>query len=193
MLVVAAACGGGDDDGGGASDTSSTTSTRPPKTTTAESTTTTTVLTQEEIVRREAVRLIGVRNDVRMHPDPNRVTEYVITLCECYQQELQGVTGLVNDGRHWAGPALEVVGAITREVEGNSAVVELILRQPDTDQVDANGNVVIEGTLIERIPVRLNVTRTTPGGDQWIITSWAFRDDWPEETVNEIIEAGVPE
>ncbi|MGH9184498.1 MAG: hypothetical protein ACRD0U_01570 [Acidimicrobiales bacterium] len=192
FAAVLAACGDDGDDASTTTTESSTTTTDSTTTSTTEPTTTT-VLTQEEIVRREAVRLIELRNDVYEHPDPNRVTEYVITLCECYPVESQGVTNMVNEGVHFAGPAFEVMGARTVSVEGTGADVDLVLRQPDTPQVDAAGNVVIEGSFMDRIPVHLSLTRTAPGSDTWIITGWFFRDDYSEETIDEIIEAGVPQ
>ncbi|MGH9187397.1 MAG: hypothetical protein ACRD0U_16540, partial [Acidimicrobiales bacterium] len=92
FVAVLSACGGDDDDASTTTTESSTTATDSSTTSTTEPTTTTTVLTQEEIVRREAVRLIDLRNEVYEHPDPKRVTEYVITLCECYPVEFQAVT-----------------------------------------------------------------------------------------------------
>ena len=126
MLLLAVATAGCDGDGDeGAAATTTTASER----TTSTSAATTTTVPFDVEVKRAAIELLEIRNDVFMHPDVSRVAEYISDTCVCLERERGIVESFVAAGLRWTAPAIEVRGITLTDPLTDNPVLTLVARR----------------------------------------------------------------
>ena len=110
-VAIGSACGDDSDDPSAAVPGLTTTAAADPTTTSSSTTTTTTEPVPFEIeVKRAAVELLDIRNDVFQHPDVARVGEYIAETCVCLERERGYIERFVREGLHWTAAPIDVRG-----------------------------------------------------------------------------------
>lgn len=134
LLLGAAACSEGDD--GDRAVPVTTASTEQPTTTAAPTSTT---LDFETEVKLAALELLEVRNEILMHPDPERVGEYLSELCTCFEREIGVLRDFAATGQRWAGPVVEPLAIrMDRDDRGHPSFT-VIARQPPGEILSPSG------------------------------------------------------
>jgi hypothetical protein len=188
VALVGASCGDGgadDDEATSTTDRSTTTSTAPPTTTTS----TTEPVPFDVEVRRAAIELLEVRNDVFMHPDVTRVSEYIADTCTCLERERAIVDGLVRSGRRWVGANLVPIGITLDLPSESSPTLTLVARQPQTSIVNARDEVEEEVPDSGASGFRVSLTRSADGAWRLNLLDADFLND---ETVERVSAVGLP-
>ena len=163
--VLASACT--DDGAGQAGDT--TTTVEATTTTESEPATTTTAAVPFDIeVRRAAIELLEIRNDVFMHPDPTRVGEYISSFCTCLERERGIVERLQNQGHRWQQPAVEPLGVRLVDPDATEPVLVLVGAQPSGGIADSSGTRVESIGAVDLTPYSLTLVRES---NSWLINS----------------------
>lgn len=188
LAVMMAACGGGGEDA------VATTTTEAAETTTTSTTAATTTTTTEAVpfdieVKRAAIALLEIRNDVFQDPDVSRVSEYISSTCVCLERERGGVERFVREGLHWTTPAIEVRGIHLSSAGAENPVLTLVARQ-------AEGAILYtDGTVDEPVPpedeLPYSVSLVRDDGGEWRINylDVIFLN---EDSTNRVIAEGTP-
>jgi hypothetical protein len=187
-LVALAAC----DDDGGADDAAETTTTASEEVTTTAPTTTTS--TTEPVpfdveVRRAAIELLEIRNEVFMAPDVSRVDEYIADTCVCLERERGFIEGFVRDDVHWDGPVVEVRGIAVDNNDQDDPLLTLVARQPEARLVGSDGSTVRSVSQGEAVGYRVGLAQQPHGGWRINLLDGLELNDG---TISEILEAGRP-
>jgi hypothetical protein len=184
-VAVVAACGSGGDD-----DERSTETTVEVSTTTSTATTlaTTTTITFELEVRRAAVELLEIRNDVLMNPDVSRVSEYISDTCVCLEQERGFVADLVTATQRWGQTPLEPLGVLVTASDNVEPGLTIVARQPGGEIEDSAGIRVAPVPEVELAPIAVTLVRA--GGE------WRFNlfqpIELPRESAERVAAGGLP-
>src|SRR5687768_3447220 len=100
-LAVAVGLGCSDGDDASAPTTSASASDTSGATSTTEVEETTTTAPFEIEVKRAAIELLEIRNDVFQHPDVTRVSEYIAETCVCLERERGFIERFEAEGLRW--------------------------------------------------------------------------------------------
>lgn len=187
VAFVGASCGDGgadDDEATSTTDRSTTTSTVAPTTTTS----TTEPVPFDVEVRRAAIELLEVRNDVFMHPDVTRVSEYLTSTCTCLDRERRIVEGFVRDGVHWAAPPLTFEAIQVLNPDEVEPTLTLIATQASNAIVDVGGAVVDVVPSVDRLPYRVSVLRVE---DRWRLNALE-PITLNEDVIDQVLAGGLP-
>lgn len=190
-LLLVAGCGGDE----GATEpppndiTTSTSSPTSSTTSTTAPTTTTETVPFDDEVRRAAVELLEVRNDVFQNPDPERIDEYLTPLCTCYSAELAALENFVANGERWDGPAVEPLGVRLLDVDPTSPRTVVIVRQRSINIVDTSGATVREVPGFERVAFSVGLARDESGA--WRINSLVDAPEFSPTLADEIVSEGL--
>lgn len=189
-MTLAAGCGG---DKGATEplpdDITPSTSRPTSSTTTALITTTTEPVPFDVEVRRAAVELLQVRNEVFQSTDPERVDDYLTPLCTCYSNETEVLENQAEAGHRWSGPALEPLGV--RLLDGDQVIPRLvvIVRQHPIEVVDSQGNVLSTFPALERAALFIGLQLNASGN--WRIGLFQNNPDFDPSLAEEIVAEGL--
>lgn len=191
-LMLFAGCGAGEDVSEPDPD-GTTTSTRAPTSSTTSATspmTTTEPVSFDVEVRRAAIELLEVRNAVFRSADPERVDEYLSSLCTCYSDEVAALEALSAAGHRWSEAAIEPLGV--RLITDDSVAPRLvaIVRQHPIEVVDGNGTVINSSSAIERAALAVSLQRNDSG--EWRLGLFANNPNFDPLLGEEIIAEGLP-
>lgn len=141
LALAATACNGGDDEA--ASATTDRPATTVATTTTTVATTTTTEVVPFDIeVRRAAIALLEVRNQVFMSPDVARVGDYIAESCTCLERERGFIERFVSEDLRWTDRMIQIRGISLIADDAAAPEVAIVAHQPTADLVSADGRVV---------------------------------------------------
>lgn len=142
-----------------------TTTSGPDATTTSDATTTT--LDFETEVKRAAIELLELRNEVFMNPDPTRVEEYISETCVCLEAERGFIEQLATNGERWAQPPFEVLAIRLERADQSNPRFTVVARQPGGSIAGPESS-----TSVTEVPVApLTLSLVRDDGARWRINS----------------------
>jgi len=184
--ALASACT--DDGAGQAGDT--TTTVEATTTTESEPATTTTAAVPFDIeVRRAAIELLEIRNDVFMHPDPTRVSDYIADSCLCLERERAFIERFVNEGLRWTIGPVDVRAVELTVARDDEPSLTLIVREPAADLVRADGTVAEHADELSGAAYSVTLLRDSSG--EWRMNGLTSIE-LNAETIAEVLSAGLP-
>lgn len=135
------------------------------------------------------VRLMRLRNEVYMAPEPERVDRYVAPECPCYDAERQALTELEQNGWRWVTPVLQVVGLRVDESSDDRVTMTVVGSRPGERVESGPGELVQpQGEGLAPTGFRAVVVRREGA---WRIADFAPLELDPA-AIEEVIQAGLP-
>lgn len=140
-------------------------------------------------MRRAALALLAVRNEVFQAPDVGRVAEYIAPTCTCLERERGFVERFVNEGLHWTAGPITPRGVVIDDPDPTEPALTLVAAQPAVEIVGT------DGTSVEFVPAKevaaygLTLLRDERGA--WRINGLEGID-LNADVVAEIVAAGLP-
>lgn len=157
--------------------------------TTAAPTTTTEAVPFDVEVRRAAIELLEVRNEVFQNPDPERADEFLASFCTCYSATVTTLEDFVANGERWDGPAVEPLGVRLLDADPNSPRTVVIFRQRSINIVDTSGVAVRQVPGFERVAFSVGLVRDESGA--WRINSLVDASEFSPTLAEEIVSEGL--
>lgn len=191
LLGLSAALAACDDRG---ADDETTPTTAMVTTTTAEPDPTTTTSTTEPVpfdieVRRAAIELLEIRNDVFMHPDVSRVSEYIADTCTCLERERGFIERFVEEGLRWeAGPMRSVAIRVVSD-DAREPVLTAVVSQPATHLLGPDDVPVEDVPAGQDLPYRVRLVRNDAG--HWRVNI-LDAVDLDAAAIAEVLNEGLP-
>lgn len=182
-LAVAVGLGCSDGDGSSAPTTAIETTT----TTTVEATTTTVPFEIE--VKRAAIELLEIRNDVFQHPDVTRVSEYIADTCVCLERERGFIERFESEGLRWTDRPVVPVGLRVTSPLPEAPSLIIVAEQPEAEVVNASGAVVESFEPVSRAVYTLNLVQV---GTTYRLNGFETFPDLEQDAVDAIVAEGLP-
>ena len=154
---------------------------------TTEPTTATTVSFETE-VRRAAIELLEIRNDVFQHPDVARLPDYIAESCACLEREYGIVADLMREGERWTQPAVEPLGLRVIDASRTAPTVLVVARQPPGTVVGLDDAPLRAVPEVPVAPYRVTLEREASG--QWRMATLEG-ETLDEAVADEIVREGV--